>query len=131
MLYAIDRYDQTGTLLANNSIIFHHSSSCSDCQVEFYCFSNSTLSDVGDVLVPYYYDDTIGSGGSGHSEQVAVERLPFSTLHVQVPSVGLGNVGIFTCRLPDTNGNTLDYSIGIYFTTDIGKNLKFEALLTW
>ena len=134
MLYVVDRHDNKGTLLPNNSMIFHRPLSCSHCQIEFYCFSNSTLSGVEEVIVPNNTMHSFLSGvgdvivpnntmQGGHSGQVLVERLPYSTLHVQVPNTALRNVGIFTCRLPDSNGNTLDTSIGLY-SSDIGKKIN-------
>ena len=113
MLYAFDKFNNRGTLMPNNSIIIHQPLSCSNCQIDFYCFSNSTLTGVGEVMIP---NNTMENN---HSGKVLVERLPYSTLHVQIPNTASENEGIFTCRLPDSNGNTLDISIGVY-SSDIG-----------
>ena len=44
-----------------------------------------------------------------------VERLNFSVLHISssIPELNQ-HVGVFTCKLPDSFGNILETSIGIY-----------------
>ena len=112
MAYVVDSYDQEDTILANNSAILHHPWSCLGCSVEFYCFSNSSLSEVGEVVFP---------DGTTHTKSIQpmVERLPFATLRVQV-SNSQPMTGVFTCRLPDSNGNILETSISLFNGT-IGK----------
>ena len=112
-MYVAKSFAMEDMILVNNSAILYHPLTCSDCVVEFYCLSNSTLRNVGEVVLP---DGTIT-----HSSymQPSVERLPFSTLRVEL-SNSHPVTGIFTCRLPDTNGLILETSIGLYDSA-IGK----------
>ena len=122
ILYVENSLNYRGFIPVNNSIIFHYPASCSGCVVDFFCFSNSTLSGVGEVVLP---DGSILWNGTSFNGNITVERLPFSTLRVQVPiSSNLTfrmshNGGIFTCRLPDTNGDIQERSIGVY-TESVG-----------
>ena len=106
VVYVAKSMNREDVILANNSAILYDSPTCSGCVTEFYCLSNSTLSGVGEVVFP---DGTVHTTDS-------VERLAFSTLRVQL-SNSQPTTGIFTCRLPDTNGNILEASIGLYSTT--------------
>ena len=112
-MYVAESYNQEDAILSNNSAILYHPLSCYYCPVEFYCISNSTLSGVGDLVLPD--GSIIHSDSSG----LSVERLPFSTLHIQV-SNSLAATGLYTCKLPDSNGNTLETTIGLYNGT-LGK----------
>ena len=109
-MHVAESYDKEDTILSNNSAILHHPPSCYDCLVEFYCISNSTLSGIGDLVIPD------GSIHHTDSSGLSVERLPFSTLHIQV-SNSLAVTGLYTCRLPDSNGNSLETTIGLYNRT--------------
>ena len=106
-MHVAESYNQEDTILSNNSATLYHPPSCFYCRVKFYCISNSTLSGVGDLVLPD------GSIHHTDSSGLSVERLPFSTLHVQV-SNSQPVTGLFTCRLPDSNGNTLETTIGLY-----------------
>ena len=109
-MHVAESYDKEDTILSNNSAILYHPPSCSDCLVEFYCISNSTLSGIGDLVLPD------GSIVHTDSSGLSVERLPFSTLHIQV-SNSQAVTGLYTCRLPDSNGNSLETTIGLYNRT--------------
>ena len=114
VVYVAESYDHEDVIMANNSAGLYHPGSCLNCPVVFYCFSNSMSSGVGELILP---------GGTTHhdtdSSQLLVERLPFSTLRVQV-SNSQPITGLFTCRLPDSNGNTMETTIGLYSGT-VGK----------
>ena len=115
MVYVAESYDHEDVIVANNSAVLYHPGSCLNCPVVFYCFSNSTSSGVGELILP----DGTTHHHNTDSSQLLVERLPFSTLRVQV-SNSQPITGLFTCRLPDSNGNTMETTIGLYNGT-LGK----------
>ena len=105
-----------GITPANNSFIVHDPSWCSSCLTEWYCFSNSTESGVGEVVFP---DGNVYSNVTGFNGDFTVERLDFSVLHIEMLNLssipGLNQYeGVFTCKLPDSFGNILETSIGLY-----------------
>ena len=114
MVYVAESYNHEDVIVANNSAVLYHPGSCLNCPVVFYCFSNSTSSGVGELVLP---DGT--THHDTNSSQLSVERLPFATLRVQV-SNSQPITGLFTCRLPDSNGNTMETTIGLYSGT-VGK----------
>ena len=92
-------------------MIIHKSSSCHYCKVDLVCHSNSTSQSVGYYMFPnnarrysessYYYYNVFREGYSG----IRIRNYA----HYQ-PNI----YGIFTCEIPDSEGNTLETSIGIY-----------------
>ena len=95
--------------LPNNSLVISRPSS-SATRVRFLCRSTSASSNVGEL---------IGIDG------VPVTNNPFSVDTAQVGTleatnsntntdIGSGNQGVFTCRIPDDNGRTVDINIGVY-----------------
>ena len=115
MVYVAKSYDHEDVIVANNSAVLYHPGSCLNCPVVFYCFSNFTSSGVGELILP----DGTTHHHNTDSSQLLVKRLPFSTLRVQV-SNSQPITGLFTCRLPDSNGNTMETTIGLYSGT-VGK----------
>jgi hypothetical protein len=109
VLYVVSSDNAKEEIVANNSLVFRYPPTCSGCSVEFYCFSNSTISGVGEVVFP---------DGTTRNSDHFVERLPFSTLRVQVPNNSAS--GLHTCSMPDSNGNILEASIGLYSRSIIG-----------
>ena len=95
----------------NNSVIVKKSSSCYYCRVVFYCYSNSSSSNVGYVQFPtgslryndsdYYHWEITRTNPSGMRVRSYQDNIPYSW-------------GVFTCRLPDSNGKIIETSIGVY-----------------
>ena len=76
-------------ILVNNSAILYHPLNCSDCVVEFYCLSNSTLCDVGEVVLP--------DGTTTHSSEMqpSVERLSFCSISTVEKCEGGGEMVVW------------------------------------
>ena len=100
--------------VANNSLIIRESSSCSRCSIDLYCYSNSTLSSAGYIIFP--------NGGRVYSDSSYYSMSVFRTSPSGINMYNRyyyypGYYGIYTCELPDSEGNTLEASIGIYSST--------------
>ena len=102
----------------NNSLVVPRSRSCSNyyCSetvLDLYCYSNSTSSSVG-----YYMYPDGNRYSSSDSYRYTVVRQSYSTLQLYGASSryygSMSIWGIFTCELPDAEGNTVETSIGIY-----------------
>ena len=100
----------TGKAVKNNSLIVDQS--CGRfCKIDVQCHSNSTSQSVGYYLFPNgntvysdsdhydYYIDRYGYGG-----------VRIRDSYGRSPDIW----GIFICKIPDSNGNILEASIGIY-----------------
>ena len=107
--------DQQAVL--NNSLVVPRSSSCggyycTDTVLDLYCYSNSTSSSVG-----YYMYPNGNRYSSSQYYYYTVIRQSYSTIRLYGTTsryYSLGIWGIFTCELPDAEGNTVETSIGIY-----------------
>ena len=97
--------------LANNSMIVSKQTGCHYCDVDIYCYSNATSSNVGYFIFP--------NGGRVYSDnshyRYTIRRQSYSGIRLHnyyyhTPSM----FGIFICELPDMEENTLEASIGIY-----------------
>ena len=106
-MYVAHSLNYSGVIVANNSLVFP--SYCYNCKTEFYCYSNSTFSDVGEVIFP---DGSVHHTKPVYGTEYNVERLEHSGIHIQLRNSQAQ--GIYTCRLPDSSGNVLDISIGLY-----------------
>lgn len=99
--------------MKNNSFIVQKSRSCYYCKVDVYCHCDATLEDVGVYVFPngreiysssnYYYYYVRREGYSG---------IRIRNYHTYTPS----SWGIFTCKMPDSEGNMIENSIGVYHT---------------
>ena len=110
-IYVDDSYYVNGAVVANNTLIVQKPGSCSYCKVDVFCYSNSTSSDVG------YF--TLSNGARHYSmrgsyDYVVVRQNP-SGVRIYSYTTRTPDIwGIFTCELPDSEGNTVETSIGIY-----------------
>ena len=89
--------------LANNSMVTFNSRSRI---IDFVCYTNSSDPNVGYIILPdnKQYNDT---------EQV--RTISPSGIQFQNNNYRLRvNTGIYTCRLPDSNGKILDFNLGVY-----------------
>ena len=87
--------------LTNNSVVNINSRI-----IDFVCYTNSSDSDDGYIILPdnmrYYDTEQIHRiSPSGIQFQNNNNRLPVYT-------------GIYTCRLPDSNGKIIDLNLGVY-----------------
>ena len=111
--YVQNSFSHKNTAVANNSLIVANLYNCGSCSgdVDVYCYSNSTLSNVGFVISEngkrLYYNTTYYS-------------VSTFTVHPSGIQIIISNStrryysGIYTCVLPDSEGNTLEASIAIY-----------------
>ena len=107
--------DQQAVL--NNSLVVPRSRSCgyycTDTVLDLYCYSNSTSSSVG----YYMYPDGARYSNSEYYRYTVVRHSYSSIQLYGASSRHYGSMsiwGIFTCELPDAEGNTVETSIGIY-----------------
>ena len=101
--------------MANNSMIVADLSNCWTCSrdIDVYCYSNSTFSNVGYVVTKCggkIYNAIVNYG-------VNVSRVNPSGIQIKIYNYSSSYYdcfGMFTCELPDSEGNTLEASFGVY-----------------
>ena len=106
-----DSYYVNHMAVGNNSLIVINPHSCRNCKVDVYCYSNSTSPNVGYYMFP--------NGGRVYNDYshyyYAISRLSYSGVRIYNYNYSTPNIrGIFTCEIPDSKGNTIETSIGIY-----------------
>ena len=103
----------SSTAVLNNTAIYH---SCQRCQLTLYCYSNSsaaitsayiTTPNNGDQYLYSYYRDPI-----------SIDRVSPSgiRLRYQYNYRQSAVSGIYICKIPDSNGNQIHFSVGLYFS---------------
>ncbi len=102
-LYAQSSYYSNQIPLSNNSALVWRSSTYSYNEMDIYCMSNSTSYYTGSLLTPY------GSALSHTSCGVGCYRVYSSS-----SSLSSSYRGIYTCRIADSRGISLDVNFGIY-----------------
>ena len=104
-------YDSTSTAVANNSLILRKTRTCYYCKVDIVCHSNSTSQTVGF----YIYPNGARIYSNGNYYNYTAYRTGYSGIRLRNYRYDTPiYYGIFTCELPDSEGNTLHTSIGIY-----------------
>ena len=88
--------------VANNSLIVKKS------YMGVYCYSNSTSTNIGCYIFP----DSVSQYSNSYHDYI-IQRQTNSGVHLH-SSYGANMWGIFTCEIPDSEGNTVETSIGIY-----------------
>ena len=111
VMFSVQSKNYKNQLIANNSFIVHndpYSCSSDDCFTEIYCYTNSSLMSAGEIIFPdgnvYNY--------SGYVMTTMVEFLG-SAIHLVVSNAD-SSEGIFTFVIPDSNGNMVHLSFGLY-----------------
>ena len=99
--------------MANNSVVILKPSSCRYCKVAFYCYSNSSDTNNGYIIFPNgrrYYNSR---SYSVHIQREIPSGIQFQNHVYNAPYYQ----GVYTCQLPDSNGNILNIYIA-YYTTE-------------
>ena len=110
-IYVDDSYHVNNLAVNNNSLIVQKPNSCYYCKIDIYCYSNSTSSSVGYYKFPT--NQRVDSDGRHYDYTIG--RINPSGIRIRSYSTRTPDVwGIFTCELPDSEGNTVETSIGIY-----------------
>ena len=108
-----------GSPAANNTYIVYTNNRYST--YEIYCYSNSTSSSVGYFRFP---NNQLRYSGSLYTHYVSRQSPSGIKMYNNQRSYGYPSLfGIFTCQLPDAEGNTVETSLGIYSSTP-SKQLK-------
>ena len=108
--YVSSSYYLNNVAVTNNSLIVQKSS-CYYCRVAVYCYSNSTSSTTGYYIFPNGHRR---SSDSRHYDYT-VDQQSYSGVRIRSYRHDTPNIwGIFTCEIPDSDGNTVETSIGIY-----------------
>ncbi len=89
--------------LSNNSALVWRSPTYSYLEMDIYCMSNSSSSSTGTLLTPY------GSALSHTSCGIGCYQVYSSS-----SSLSSSYQGIYTCRIADSRGISLDVNFGIY-----------------
>ena len=117
-IYVANSYYIANTPIANNTMIVGGSCSSSSCNYVVYCFSNSTSSNVGYYVFP---DGTRKNSNNYYDHHISRESVSGIRIYSNAyysHYYGGRNIprmwGIFTCELPDSEGHTVETSIGIY-----------------
>lgn len=125
-LYVDQSSNYNTRLVANNSIIVHCDSLTMNCvrEVEVYCYSNTTLeeNEAGGVTFP----NGISYSTTQLNSQYTVRKL-HSAVNLVVKT--RLNQGIYSFMLPDSNGNILHLSVGIYESYP-GKKVKNTSAMS-
>ena len=103
--------------MANNSLIVANLYDCGSCSgdIDVYCYSNSTLSNVGHVI--NRYGKKLKNNTTINSVSAFRFRVNPSGILIKISNESDSHpyyYGIYTCELPESEGNTLEASIGIY-----------------
>ena len=98
--------------VANNSVVLLKTTQCLYCKLSFHCYSNSSQTGVGYIIFPnsrqYYRSSRAYYGVEVYRRNPS--GISFKNSALQAPRYE----GIYTCRLPDSNGNILDINIAYY-----------------
>ena len=115
-MYVEDSRDLNNEAVANNSMVVISGSTYD--KVDIYCYSNSTLWDVGYFVLYNGYRTSSRSNYNYYSISRTSSSLGPSGIRIHsYSSYRPRYSGIFTCELPDSEGNTIMNSIGIYSST--------------
>ena len=110
-VYVVNSDSHKYTAVPNNALIVRDSSCSYSCQVDFYCYSNSSSSSVGYIIFPNggqvyndydYYDMSVS--------RVSPAGIRAHNYHNYNPDYW----GIYTCQIPDSLGRNIVRNIGIY-----------------
>ncbi len=102
-LYAQSSYYSNHIPLSNNSALVWRSSTSRYYEMDIYCMSNSSSSSTGSLLATYDWALSRTSCGIG------CYRVYSSS-----SSLSSSYQGIYTCRIADSRGISLDVNFGIY-----------------
>ena len=108
--YVASSYYLNNVAVTNNSLIVQKSS-CYHCKVDVYCYSNSTSSSTGYYIFP----NNDRKSSDSHHYSYTVDQQTYSGVRIRSYYWNTPDIwGIFTCEIPDSEGNTVETSIGIY-----------------
>ena len=102
--------DINNKAVANNSVIILKPYPCPYCRVDFYCYSNSSDTDNAFIIFPNngrYYRNRYNTEVSKLNNPSRIRLRNYAN---NAPTYE----GIYTCQLPDSNGNILNINIGYY-----------------
>lgn len=95
--------------VANNTAVQMKTSYCYNCRIVFSCYSNVTASmSRATIMFPS------GNEYSSSTYSMTVQVVGTSGIRAHSRGYATPEQGIYTCRMPGSNGSTLEISIGIY-----------------
>ena len=105
-----------GRVIPNNSLIT--TTNPSGRIPRFRCLSGSSTSNVGKLIDPNGKDIT-----NSRSDPFVVSNYEGGSLVVSnVRPLVAADVGIYTCRIPDENGVSVDVNFGLYLSSTSSNN---------
>ena len=100
----------SNSAVANNTAVRLTSVDCENCRLSFYCLSNSTTN-TSKAILQY------PSGRKFPTQELYSLRVNWvnsSGFYAHNNGRYIPGQGIYTCEMPDSNGNLLMLSIGVY-----------------
>ena len=95
--------------IANNGVII--AGSTSDDRIRFECISNSTQINVGGITGR---DGTILSGSGDVRASLSPGNRPGLIRFRAITNFTASDQGIYTCTIPDANGDNIIINVGLY-----------------
>lgn len=111
-IYVLNSRYYQNEAVSNNALIVQQLSCDYNCRkFEFYCYSNSSSTNVGYI----YYPNNVKYSSSSSSYYVTVSRMSPAGIYARNYDTRTPRYwGIYTCEMPDSQGSTLERNIGIY-----------------
>ena len=107
-------------VLSNNSLIT--TLSVLKFIPSFHCLSGSAQPNVGNLIGPLGNDITLSTTGPLTVARGGLSDPGTLSVHSASP-LGLHDIGIYTYRTPDENGDVIDFHFGLYYSSNSGIKL--------
>ena len=115
----INDYHHKGAV-SNNTAVHR---GCVQCPVTLFCYSNSTVAASSSAAVFSYPPNNwdISQQSSSYYNPIAIQRIVPSGISLRYQYTGYQSQtsGIYSCKVPDSHGNEIQFSVGLY-STDVG-----------
>ena len=85
----------------------------------FHCLSGSAQPNVGNLIGPLGNDVTLSTTGPLNVVHGGLSDPGTLSVH-SVRPLGLDDIGIYTYRTPDENGDVIDFHFGLYYSSNSG-----------
>ena len=105
--------DNTGSrAVPNNTAIYH---TCRSCPLTLHCYSNSTASVASTYITTP--DNRDRASYSSYYDAINIQRVSPAGIRLRhLTNYRSATSGIYICKVPDSHGNQIQYSFGLYFS---------------
>ena len=106
-------YSSSSRAIPNNTAIYH---TCRSCQLTLHCYSNSSAATTSAYITTPNNGDQYSY--SSYYDPISIQRVSPSgiRLRYQYHYYRSPTSGIYICKILDSNGNHIHFSIGLYFS---------------